>query len=361
MATSPPLKTDSVPVPTPPEEPHQAEATPRQPQQLPQPQLPPSLSLDWPAAYPRCPIFGIPYQATASRQGEVVQVEVQHRRYNLRFIPPFLQICVNGTWLIYVPQFPELLAHVLYGNHDHVTAGLQGQKKTDLSLRRWYYWLGMRAYTTAYVESCAQCRASKPFNQKTTGLVQQLMIPSRRWSHVSLYFMDLPRTTSGNDAIVILVDSLSTMADFIPTKKAVTTADTVKVLADRLIRYHGFPDTLMLDRDQRFQSELWSQLCSHFNITKAMSSSYHLQTDGQTERVNRTLEQVLRTYIQADERELEGLLPALELAYNTTPHSTTELSPIEVVIGGNPVTPADLDIIGALSPTLTPPVTKPFR
>ena len=286
LATSPPLKTDSVPVPTPPAEPHQAEATPRQPQQLPQPQPSPSLYLDWPAAYARCPTFVIPYHATASRQGEVVQVEVQHRRYNFRFISPYLQICVNGTWLIYGPQFPELLADVLYGNHDHVTAGLQGQKKPDLSLRRWYYWLGMRAYTTAYVESCAQCRASKSFNQKPTGLVQQLLIPSRRWSHVILYSMDLPRTTSGNDAIVILVDFLSKMAHFVPTKKTVTAADTVKVLADRLIRYHGFPDTLMLDRDPRFQSELWSELCYHFNITQAMSSSYHLQTDGQTDRVN---------------------------------------------------------------------------
>ncbi|CDJ62084.1 hypothetical protein ENH_00003850 [Eimeria necatrix] len=151
------------------------------------------------------------------------------------------------------------------------------------------------------------------------------------------------------------------MAHFIPAKKSHSAADTVELLADRLIRYHGFPEVLISDRDPRFQSEVWSQLCSRFNITRAMSSSYHPQTDGQTERVNRTLEQMLRTYIQADEREWEGLLPALELAYNTTSHSSTELSPFEIMIGEIPLTAAVLDIVGALAPTLTPPMTKLFR
>ncbi|CDJ48834.1 hypothetical protein EBH_0080810 [Eimeria brunetti] len=134
------------------------------------------------------------------------------------------------------------------------------------------------------------------------------------------------------------------MAHFIPAKKSHSAADTVELLADRLIRYHGFPDVLASDRDPRFQSEVWTQLCSRFNITRAMLSSYHPQTDGQTERVNRTLEQMLRRYIQADEREWEGLLPALELEYNTTSHPSTELSPFEIMIGENRLTAADLDI-----------------
>ncbi|CDJ35438.1 uncharacterized protein EMH_0026050 [Eimeria mitis] len=112
------------------------------------------------------------------------------------------------------------------------------------------------------------------------------------------------------------------------------------------------------DRDPRFQSQLWRLLCQRFQIKRAMSSSYHPQTDGQTERLNRTLEQMLRTYIQTDEKDWERLLPALELAYNTTSHSSTELSPFEVMIGQNPVTAADMDIIGDLAPTLTPPMTK---
>ncbi|CDJ63306.1 hypothetical protein ENH_00040050 [Eimeria necatrix] len=151
------------------------------------------------------------------------------------------------------------------------------------------------------------------------------------------------------------------MAHFVPAKKSFTAADTVELLADSLIRYHGFPEVLISDHDPRFQSDLWNQLCRRFNIKRCMSSSYHPQSDGQTERVNRTLEQMLRTYIRSDEREWERLLPALELAYNTTSHSSTELSPFEVMIGENPLTAAELDIVGALAPTLTPPMTKLFR
>ncbi|CDI79081.1 hypothetical protein EAH_00040060, partial [Eimeria acervulina] len=137
--------------------------------------------------------------------------------------------------------------------------------------------------------------------------------------------------------------------------------DTVDVLAGRLIRYHGLPEAFISDRDPRFQSDLWQQLCTRFNIKRALSSSYHPQSDGQTERVNRTLAQMLLTYSQSDEREWRRLLPALELAYNTTSHSSTELSPFEVMIGKNPLTAADLDVVGALSATLTPPMTKLFR
>ncbi|CDI84999.1 OSJNBa0087O24.13 protein, related [Eimeria praecox] len=326
------------------------------------PKPPTSPVLDWPAAHSKCPTFSEPYRNASSKPGEVVQLEFQHCRHTFRYVQPYLRICVNGLCLICVPQFLEFLTHVLYTHHDHVTAGHRGQKKTYLALSKHYYWPGMRSYTNAYVESCTQCRASKSLNQKPAGLLQQLLIPSRRWSHASLDFVtDLPLTAAGHDAILLVVDSLSKMARFIPAKKSHSAADIVELLADRLIRCHGFPDVLVSDRDPRFQSEVWSQLCSRFSITRAMSSSYQPQTDGQTEWVNRTLEQMLRTYIQADEREWEGLLPALELAYSTTSHSSTELSPFEIMIGEKPLTAADLDIVGVLSPTLTPPMTKLFR
>ncbi|CDI75992.1 hypothetical protein EPH_0045230 [Eimeria praecox] len=150
------------------------------------------------------------------------------------------------------------------------------------------------------------------------------------------------------------------MAHFFPAEKAFTVVYTVGILADRLIRYHGLPEALVSDGDPRFQTDLWQQLCARFNIKRALSSSYHPQRDGQTERVNRTLQQMLSTYIQSDEREWERLLPALELAYNTS-HSSTVLFPFEVMVGENPLTAADLDVVGALSPILTPPVTNLFR
>ncbi|CDJ54307.1 hypothetical protein EBH_0057120 [Eimeria brunetti] len=187
----------------------------------------------------------------------------------------------------------------------------------------------------------------------------RLLIPSRRWSHLSLDFTtDLPPTKTGHDSILVLVNSHSKMAHFVPVKKTFTKADTVDVLAYRLIRYYGLPEALISDRDHRFNSALWQQLCGPFHIQPAISSSYDPQSDGQTERVNRKLEQLPRTYIQSEEREWERLLPALELAYNTTNHSSTEPFPL---IGEKPLTAADLDVVGALSSTLRLPMTKLFR
>ncbi|CDJ67551.1 Gag-pol, related [Eimeria necatrix] len=165
--------------------------------------------------------------------------------------------CTSAFMDCGVPQFPEFLTQVLHSHHDHITAGHRGQKKTFAALSKHYYWPGIRAYTTACVESCAHCRASKSFNQRPAGLLQQLLIPSSRWAHVSLDFItDLPLTTTGHDLILVMADSLSKMAHFVPAKKSFTTADTMELLADRLIRYHGFPEVLISDRDSRFQSAL---------------------------------------------------------------------------------------------------------
>ena len=162
-----------------------------------------------------------------------------------------------------------------------------------------FYWPGMRAYTTAYVESCVHCRAPKSLNQNSGGLLQPLLIPFRCWSHVSLDFVtDSPLTARGNDAILVLVDTLSKVAHFITTTKTVTAEAIVELLADRLIRYHGSPQVLIYDRNPRFQLDLWRQLCHRFNIKRAMSSARHPQSDGRTEHTIRTLEQMLRTYIQ---------------------------------------------------------------
>ena len=133
------------------------------------------------------------------------------------------------------------------------------------------------------------------------------------------------------------------------------------MLADRLVRYHGFPAILVSERDPRSVSELRKLFCRKFKIKRALSSSWHPQSDEQTERVHRTLEQILRTYIQTDETAWKGLLPAIELAYNCTVHNSTGLTPFEVMIGENPLRPLDLDIADEVEPTLMPPMTKIFQ
>ncbi|CDJ41579.1 hypothetical protein ETH_00022645 [Eimeria tenella] len=106
----------------------------------------------WPQAYLKCPVFRVPYKAAADQPGEALQIELCNRQFTFRYVEPYLHIRVHGLWRICLAQFPEFLTQVLHSHQDRVTTGYRGQKKTFAALRKHYYWPGMRAYTTAYVE-----------------------------------------------------------------------------------------------------------------------------------------------------------------------------------------------------------------
>ena len=161
------------------------------------------------------------------------------------------------------------------------------------------------------------------------------------------------------------------MAPFVPTKIFVTAEGVVSLLADRLVRHHGLPSVIVSDRDPRFVSELWEPLIKRFEIDCVLSSASHPQTGGQTERMHRTIDQALRTYIQSDQvfrtyiqsddSAWDGLLLAAELAYNCTVHNSTGLTPFKVMSGENPTRARDLEVVDVVEPTITPPMTKAFR
>ena len=317
---------------------------------------------EWLQALQKCPTFGEAFNRAQEIPDEPVRVEVKGVLREFKLVGSLLLVRLQGLWRICVPDDRLCKQHVMYQAHDHPTAGHMGVRKTYDALARQYYWPGIRAYSRTYVESCPRCRSAKHVTAKRGGLLQCLSIPSRRWSHVSLDLITaLPKTQSGHDAILTLVDTVSKMAHFIPTTTTVTAEGVVSLLADRLVRYHGLPQALISDRDPRFTSEVWELFCKRFLINRRLSSAWHPESDGQTERVHRTIEQVLRTYLQSDESAWEDLLPAAELAYNCTTHNSTGLTPFEVMIGENPLRASDLDVVEELQPTLSPPMTKLFQ
>ncbi|KAL8443311.1 hypothetical protein Emed_006916 [Eimeria media] len=318
---------------------------------------------DWQEAYKTCKDFASVYAAALQRSSaDQFSFLFRDSPHAFHFHNGVLKIRLQGLWRICVPDHVQCKQYIMYQAHDHPTAGHMGVHKTYYHLARMYYWPGMRTYVKTYVESCPRCKAAKHVSSKPQGLLQSLQTPNRRWSTVSLDFIvALPLTAQQHDAILTLVDTVSKMAHFIPTTSTVTTEGVVQLLADRLVRYHGLPKVLLSDRDPRFTDELWRLFCARLDIKRALSSSWHPQTDGQTERVHRTLEQALRTYIQTDESKWEDLLPPMELAYNCTTHSSTGLSPFEVMIGENPLRASDLDVVDVFEPTVTPPMTKLFQ
>ncbi|CAI7921697.1 unnamed protein product [Closterium sp. NIES-54] len=129
------------------------------------------------------------------------------------------------------------------------------------------------------------------------------------------------------------------MGHFIPTNATATAEATARLFFDRIITIHGIPATLISDRDPKFTSKFWKELMGLLGTKLAMSSAYHPQTDGQTERLNQVVEQLLRTTCKDDVSHWDTQLPTLEFAYNNASHAATGKTPFFLCYGREPLTP----------------------
>ncbi|KAL8443314.1 hypothetical protein Emag_005945 [Eimeria magna] len=321
---------------------------------------------DWSTALRTCPTYGDVFTAAEQQAPKHVYMAATppssrapypSRIYRLQH--GTLQVHVHGGWRIVVPNQLSTRMDLLYQYHDHPTAGHMGFNKTYQQLTQLYYWEGVKDFVKRYVETCVRCQMSKAITQKPAGLLHSLSIPAKRWDSISMDFITgLPLSTKGNDAVMVVVDRLSKMAHFIPLPVSSTAADIAALFTREIVRLHGVPSSIVTDRDARFISQFWQHFTTQFEIRRCLSTAFHPQTDGQTERTNQTLERLLRSFIQLDQSQWENLLPALELAYNTTPSGSTGLSPFQLMIGENPTTAMSYE------PFLyyqTPAMTKQFR
>jgi hypothetical protein len=158
------------------------------------------------------------------------------------------------------------------------------------------------------------------------------------------FITHLPTTANGFDSVFVVVDRLSKMAHFIPTTTTVTAEEAAHLFMVNFFRLHGMPKTIVSDRDPKFTSGFWKGLMSALGCTLAMSSGYHPQTDGQTERTNRTLEEMLRAYCgEPDQQQKwDEFLPIVEFRFNDLVSSATGHSPFYLNTGQHPHTPATL-------------------
>ena len=243
---------------------------------------------------------------------------------------------------LYVPASP-LRTQLLYEAHDAASSAHLGRDKTLERLQRHFYWPQMYKTVHEYVRTCDQCQRSKATNQSPPGLLQPLPIPQRNWDCVSLDFIGpLPKTSNGYDMIMTVVDKLSKMIHIIPTTSSATAPDTAQLFFSHVFKHHGLPSSVISDRDTKFTSDFWTCL---FNLTGTrllLSTAYHPQTDGQTERANRTIEDMLRPYVSSHHTDWDQHIAAVEFAYNNSVHAGTGFTPFYLNYGQHPRTPASL-------------------
>ena len=161
---------------------------------------------------------------------------------------------------------------------------------------------------------------------------------------------DLPSTKHGHDAIVTFVDRLSKQVHFAATTKKVNAPELAKIFRHTVYKYHGMPKAIISDRDERFLSHFWQALFTVVGTELKYSTAYHPQTDGQSERANRTLEEYLRHFVSPRQDDWDDHLDLAEFAINNSINPSTGYTPFFMTYGHNPRTALDLATDEAMTP-----------
>ncbi|GJP41662.1 hypothetical protein CLOM_g1305, partial [Closterium sp. NIES-68] len=187
-------------------------------------------------------------------------------------------------------------------------------------------WPDLPTDVQRYVVSCATCQRMKSSRLQPARLMQPLEPPSRPLQQVSMEFITgLPAGPSGNGAILVVIDRLTKMAHFAACKTTITAEQTKKMFFTNIVRLHGIPSAIISDRNPRFTSNFWTKTWQQYGTHQHLASAYHPQSNGQAERTNQTMEQLIRT-ICTDPGQWEDALPLIDFAYNN-PHPPRLPSP----------------------------------
>ncbi|XP_057708757.1 uncharacterized protein tanc1b isoform X4 [Corythoichthys intestinalis] len=240
--------------------------------------------------------------------------------------------CPAGRLFVPVAQ----RAAVLKWSHTSKFACHPGVSRTFFLLSQKFWWPGMRKDVMDYVSACSVCARGKAVHRAPAGLLRPLPVPSRPWSHVALDFITgLPRSR-GHSVILTVVDRFSKMVHFVALPKLPSALETADLLVTHVFRTHGIPCDLVSDRGPQFVSRVWAAFCKALGATSSLSSGYHPQSNGQTERVNQELEAALRCVCHLHPASWSSHLPWVEYAHNTLVCSATGRSPFMTAYGFQP-------------------------
>ncbi|PNY17392.1 Ty3/gypsy retrotransposon protein [Trifolium pratense] len=242
---------------------------------------------------------------------------------------------------LFIPSNSPLKVTLLEEFHSSTIGGHSGIHRTFGRLQENVFWHGMRNDVTQFVKSCAICQQTKPPTHSPYGLLQPLPIPDKVWEDISLDFVVGLPSFQTHTVVLVVVDRLSKAAHFGLLPTHFTAAKVADLFAKMVCKLHGMPRSIVSDRDPIFLSHFWQELFRLSGTKLRMSTAYHPQSDGQTENVNKVLQQYLRCFVHDKPKQWGHYLHWAEWHYNTAIHTSTGISPYEVVYGRPPPTLAD--------------------
>ncbi|KAM0060059.1 putative nucleotidyltransferase, Ribonuclease H [Helianthus debilis subsp. tardiflorus] len=245
--------------------------------------------------------------------------------------PDGLLYCCNRVW---IPDHDNLRDLIMNEAHKSRYSIHPGADKMYHNLRTSYWWPGMKRDIAVYVSKCLTCSKVKAEHQRPSGLLEQPEILVWKWDSIAMDFITkLPRTPAGYDSIWVIIDRLTKSAQFIPIREDFKVERLARIYTDEVIRYHGVPLDIISDRDGRFTSRLWQTFQSAMGTHLNLSTAFHPQTDGQTERTIQTLEDMLRSCVIDFGGSWDAHLPLIEFSYNNSYHSSIQMAPFEALYG----------------------------
>ena len=217
--------------------------------------------------------------------------------------------------------------------HSSAVGGHSGQQATYHRIKKMFSWKGLKQDVATFISQCLTCQQAKHLHTHPQGLLQPLPIPAGAWQDISLDFIEGLPKSEGYSVILVVVDRFTKYAHFLPLKHPYTAISVARLLFDTVVKLHGLPRSMVSDRDKVFTSHVWKELFKLLGVNLNLSTAYHPQTDGQTERVNQCLEIYLRCSVGDSPAKWKSWLSQAEFWYNSTHHVALGCSPFKALYG----------------------------
>ncbi|GJV86733.1 putative reverse transcriptase domain-containing protein [Tanacetum coccineum] len=281
--------------------------------------------------HPKLPSQILEAQNEALKEENVKNENLRGMDKSFEIRPDGTRCIKNRSWL---PLFGGLRDLIMHESHKSKYSIHPGSDKMYHDIKKLYWWPNMKAIIAEYVSKCLTCSRVKAECQKPSGLLVQPEIPMWKWERITMDFVTkLPKTSTGHDTIWVIVDRLTKSSHFIPIRATDSMETLTRLYIKEIVSRHGVPISIISDRDSHFTSRFWQSLQNALGTQLDMSTAYHPETDGQSERTIQTLEDMLRACVIDFGKGWDKHLPLVEFSYNNSYHASIKAAPFEALYG----------------------------
>jgi len=237
---------------------------------------------------------------------------------------------------IYVPNNKKIKEEILKENHDSADVGHPGQHRMLELIKRTYWWPGLKEDVKKYIQECFKCQQNKVQHQRKAGELHPLEIPKGLWQEISIDIIGPLPKSNGMDAIVVIVDRFTKMIRLKATTMNILLKGIAKIYRDEIWKLHGVSRKILSDRGLQFASKFMEEFTKVLGTKRQLSTAYHPQTDGQTEKINQEIGTFLWHYVNYQQDNCTDWLSVVEFQYNDKKHAATGRTPFELNFGRYP-------------------------